>query len=109
MNNLATLDALTGDTAGARSLLSQAAERGSSAASDYAATLDPNPQIQQDASHRLQARADEDDTDALNFLGLAAYAAGRLNDARQFWTTSTDLGDFVAPLLLHLTGDTASG
>jgi TPR repeat protein len=105
MINLAAFDAFTGDIASARSLLGQATEIGSSSASDYAATLNLDPQIRDEACHVLQLAAEEDDTDALNFLGLAAYTDGREDEARQRWAASAELDDAVAPLLLHLAED----
>jgi hypothetical protein len=52
------------------------------------------------ARHTLGHRPD--DTDALNFLGIAARADGDLERARAFWDTSVVGGDAVAPLLIKI-------
>jgi hypothetical protein len=56
--------------------------------------------IRDNARQRL--RELDQDTDALNFLGIADSAAGDLHEAKNHWWRSSELGDPVAPLLLHL-------
>lgn len=69
----------------------------------YTAAFDPNPLVRANARRRLHDLAA--DTDALNFLGIASYIARAYDEARSYWTRSSDLGDTVAPLLLHLTAE----
>ncbi len=45
----------------------------------------------------------EEETTALNFLGLAAYRDGAPTAAIGYWRRSAGSGDPVAPLLMHLT------
>jgi len=70
--------------------------------STYAAAL-----LDRDSPHRTAALHTlghrPDDTDALNFLGIAAARAdGDLEKARAFWDTSVLGGDAVAPLLIKI-------
>ena len=98
---LAAIAALTGQIGRARELLRLAAQHGLPVASTYAAALlDRDSPDRTEALHTLGHRPD--DTDALNFLGIAARADGDLERARAFWDTSVVGGDAVAPLLIKI-------
>jgi TPR repeat protein len=98
---LAAVSALQGELQAARQLLDLASKRGWTSAATYATALDPNEHARANACQRLRDLAG--DTDALNFLGIAAYSDREYDDARSYWTRSNDLGDGVSPLLLRLT------
>ena len=100
---LAAVSALKADHPFARDLLELAGARGWTPAGTCTAAFDPNPLVRADARRRLQELAD--DTDALNFLGIASYIDGEYDETRSYWTRSSDLDDAVAPLLLHLTAE----
>ncbi len=104
--NLAAISALRGDPQSALELFDLAYKRGSISAVTYAAAFDPNALVRADGRQRLRDLAG--DTDALNFLGIAAYTDREYDEARSYWTRSNDLGDGVAPLLLHLTANSSS-
>jgi hypothetical protein len=70
----------------------------------YAATIDRTA-----ASTRipaLETAANSGNTDALNFLGVAALSDGRTSAAMDYWSRSAELGDWSAPLLLTRVGNT---
>jgi TPR repeat protein len=98
MIGVATIQAAEGDVDSARTMLLRAVDAGRSAAHDYAPVLDGNDAVRDAAVARLRDLGD--DTDALNFLGIAALRAGSPDQARVLWTRSADTGDGVAPLLL---------
>lgn len=99
--SLAALEALAGNDVRSMELLELAGHQGAASAATYRATLNQNPRIRNAALLDLSALPG--DSDALNFLGIASHSAGDLTQARQYWVTSTQLNDSVAPLLLHLT------
>jgi TPR repeat protein len=100
---LAAISALKADYQFARELLEVAGARGWTSAGTYVAAFDPNPLVRTDARRRMHDPAG--DTDALNFLGIACYIDREYDEARSYWTSSSNLGDAVAPLLLHLTAE----
>jgi TPR repeat protein len=102
MVNLSPVLAVEGDLDGAQVLLRNAADGGRPAAGDYASTLDDDPAVRDAA--RATLRGLEGDTDALNFLGVAAFRAGDHDEARASWMRSLSAGDVVAPLLLRICG-----
>jgi Flp pilus assembly protein TadD len=102
MVNLSPVLAVEGDLEGARVLLRKAADSGMAAAGDYASTLDDDLAVRDAALATL--RGLEGDTDALNFLGVAALRAGDHDEARASWMRSRNAGDAVAPLLLRICG-----
>jgi hypothetical protein len=97
---LAAVSALQADLQSAGELLNLASDSGSMSASICAAALDPDPLVRADGRRRLDDLAG--DTDVLNFLGIAAYTDREYDQARSYWTRSSDLGDAVSPLLLRL-------
>jgi predicted Zn-dependent protease len=99
---LAAIAALTGQIDRARELLQLADRHGFPVASTYAAALlDRGSPDRTEALHTLGHNR-PDDTDAFNFLGIAASADGDLEKARAFWDTSASRGDSVAPLLIQI-------
>jgi TPR repeat protein len=98
---LAAISALKADYQFARDLLEIVGAREWTPASTLTAAFDPDPLVRADARRRLHDLAE--DTDALNFLGIASYIDREYDEARSYWTRSSDLDDAVAPLLLHLT------
>ena len=96
--NLATIAALRGDTARAQTLLAQAAAAGWEPALLCAASLLPVSRLLAVTQLSLL-----DETECLNFRGLAANADGDRHAARELWVTSRDRGDVVAGVLLHET------
>jgi len=100
---LAAVSAWQADLQSARELLNLARTRGSTFAGRYAAVLDTDRLVRADAREQLHELPE--DTDALNFLGIAAYIDGQYDQARSYWIDSSDLGDVVSQLLLHLTAD----
>jgi hypothetical protein len=102
MVTLSPVLAVEGDLEGARVLLRKATDGGMPAAGDYASTLDDDLAVREAA--RATLRGLEGDTDALNFLGVAALRAGSHEEARASWRRSLDAGDVVAPLLLGICG-----
>jgi TPR repeat protein len=95
---LAALDALAGNTDRSVELLDLAGRHGADTAAACSAALSPDPGIR-DAALLTLARL-PDDSDALNFLGIASHRAGKPTEARHYWVASAQLGDSVAPLLL---------
>ena len=83
---MAAISALTGQIGLAGELLRLAGQRGSSEASAYAATLDQDSPDRLEALRNLGRRTE--DTDALNFLGIAAKVDGDLEKARASWDAS---------------------
>jgi TPR repeat protein len=102
---MAAISALTGQICLAGELLRLAGQRGSSEASAYAATLDQGSPDRLEALRNLGRRTD--DTDALNFLGIAAKVDGDLEKARASWDASVSGGDAVAPLLIKIAFSTS--
>ena len=100
--SLSPILAISGQVAGAVSLLGIAKQNGLTEATAYAAVLNDNPLEREKAVAHLTGA---DDTDALNFLGVAAMADGHRDKARQFWTDSSNQGDIAAPALLNLTAN----
>ncbi|MFI9808530.1 hypothetical protein ACIHEJ_29895, partial [Streptomyces sp. NPDC052301] len=98
---LAALEALDGRKDEARALLEDVKASGFVIAAHCAALLSTNDATRAKARESLAAH--EGDTDALNFLGLAAREANDLAAARIYWNQSAAARDTVAPLLLHLT------
>ncbi|MBT2611458.1 hypothetical protein J7I97_25165, partial [Streptomyces sp. ISL-87] len=104
MVTLGSVLAVEGDMTQARSFLQQAAQAGHPGASEYAALLDDDPRrTQTGARAALSKRAENGDTDALNFLGVLEWRAGDLNAARAAWMSSRDADNIVAPILLRMT------
>ena len=68
---------------------------------DYVSVLGTAGSAREAARSRLAAIADEN-TDALNFLGVAALADGDADTARELWVRSADQEDTAAPVLLYL-------
>ena len=104
--NIATVATLEGDLGEAVVMLEVAAACGVSLATVFAATLSPDESILEDACRQLAEQAEN--TDAINFRGLAAYRTGDLQTATMYWTSSAGSGDVVAPLLLSLTDRTTN-
>jgi TPR repeat protein len=98
---LAAVSALKAEYHFAQELLEIAGTRGWTSAGTCVAAFDPNSGVRADARRHLHDLAG--DTDALNFLGIASYIDREYDQARSYWTRSSDLHDKVAPLLLHLT------
>ncbi|MDN4646317.1 bifunctional trypsin-like peptidase domain-containing/SEL1-like repeat protein [Arthrobacter sp. PsM3] len=98
--SLAALDAFDGNCDGSIEFLDLAGTHGAPSASTYAATLSSVQDIRDAALLRLSGLPE--DSDALNFLGIDRYLSGERAQARQYWARSSQLGDTVAPLLLHL-------
>jgi TPR repeat protein len=104
MINLSSVLAVEGDLERCRVLLQKAADAGRPEARYYASALNDNPAIRNAAIADLRGLDLDNDTDALNFLGLAALRAGRRNEARALWIRSRDADDGVAALLLNSSG-----
>jgi TPR repeat protein len=102
MVNLAPVLAVEGDLEGARMLLRKATDGGRPAAGDFASILDDDLAVRDAA--RTTVRGLEGDTDALNFLGVAALRAGAPEEARASWVRSHNAGDRAASLLLRICG-----
>ncbi|MFG1820804.1 hypothetical protein ACGFIF_44110 [Kribbella sp. NPDC049174] len=102
---LAALAAFDADFEQARALLELATASGAAIAVQCADILSADGTTRDLARQLLVAR--EDDTDALNFLGLSARSSGQLAAGIAFWTKSAAAGDSVAPLLLHLAAPTS--
>jgi hypothetical protein len=92
---LAAVSALKADYQFARELLEIAGARGWTSAGTCTAAFDFNPLIRADARRRLHDLAG--DTDASNFLGIASYLDREYDEARSYWTRSSDLDDVIAP------------
>ena len=97
---VAAIQAAEGDVDSARALLLKAVEAGRSAARDYASVLDGDRAVREAAGARLKDL--QDDTDALNFLGIAALRTGSPDRASVLWTRSADAGDATARVLLAI-------
>jgi TPR repeat protein len=95
---LAALGAQDGKVEEASHWLQLASEHGSLSASACAESLDPDPTVRGQALAKL--RKMPEDTDALNFLGIASIASGQPQQARSLLSHSAALGDAVAQLLL---------
>ncbi|HSL09406.1 MAG TPA: hypothetical protein VK887_15730, partial [Pseudonocardiaceae bacterium] len=100
MVGLSPVLAVEGQTNGAHVLLRLAARAGNPRADDYAAVLDDDPRVRERARASLNILADGGDTDALNFLGVAAWREGARDEARALWRRSHDARNVTAPLLL---------
>jgi hypothetical protein len=98
--NLAATATLEGRLKQAREMLEIAEMCGFTIARLCAATLAPEEASQENAKRQLTNESSN--TDALNFLGLAAYRAGDRETATMHWRRSSSSGDTVAPLLLSL-------
>jgi TPR repeat protein len=98
---LATLDALAGDMTRAAELLDLAEQHGVQSAIVYKKSLSSDPMVRSAAVQKLCDSPN--DSDALNFLGIASHRAGEHAMALQYWLRSAELGDTVAPLLLYIT------
>jgi TPR repeat protein len=98
---LAALEALDGHKDEARALLDDVKASGFAIAAHCASLLSRDEAARAKARETLAAH--EGDTDALNFLGLAAHEAGDVSAARTYWKKSAAARDTVAPLLVHLT------
>ena len=104
--SLATLAAFDGGLDRAGQLLKLAEENGLEHAEAYATALSTDFDKRQVAVGSLKEALE--DSDALNFLGIAAIADGQRDAARDYWSRSAELGDAVAPLLLAVTSPDAS-
>jgi tetratricopeptide (TPR) repeat protein len=102
---LAALEALAGNNVQSMAFLHAAGQHGATSAAAYGSALNANPGIRTAAL--LDLRALRGDSDALNFLGIASYAAGEVSASRGYWVRSVQLDDQVAPLLLFLTDDSS--
>jgi tetratricopeptide (TPR) repeat protein len=99
---LAPVEALEGHQQQALTLLRGAVRAGLKEAATYATIIDrtaagatiPSP----------ETAANTGNTNALNFLGVAALSDGRASAAVDCWSRSAELGDWSAPLLLALVG-----
>src|SRR5207302_617882 len=106
--SLAAVAAVHGHIAEAEALLLHlASDAGRTTADACRAILSDNVAGRTRARRELVARAPED-TDALNFIGIAAFRAGDIASASARWTESAERNDGVAPLLLLATGAGAS-
>lgn len=74
-------------THAALQLLDTAHSAGAPTAMACADSLSPDPTTQADAQQRLLAAADENG-DAMNFLGIAAFTSDKLDLATGWWTRS---------------------
>ncbi|HEY3692850.1 MAG TPA: CU044_2847 family protein [Pseudonocardiaceae bacterium] len=95
---LAPVEAVDGHRQRALTLLRAAVDADFTEAATYAAIIERT-----DADGRipsLETAATSGNTNALNFLGLAALSDGKIVAAREYWTRSAELGDCSAPLLL---------
>lgn len=97
---LGTLAAFDADDARARNLLDRAGEGGIATAVLCRDSLASDATVRAEALDRLAER--EEDTDALNFLGIAALRSGDRAAAAGRWTEAARLHDAVAPLLVAL-------
>jgi hypothetical protein len=100
---LAALAAWAGDLKFAREYLAVAGEHGATTALVCASAVSPDTVERVEGMSRLRELVE--DTDAMNFQSIAAYGAGDREEASMYWTRSSELGDAVAPLLVHLTTD----
>ncbi|MEU9049612.1 hypothetical protein AB0D37_04255, partial [Streptomyces sp. NPDC048384] len=98
---LAALETLDGHKDEARALLEDVKASGFAIAAHCAALLSRDEATRAKARETLAAH--DRDTDALNFLGLAAHEASDVTAARTYWKRSAAARDTVAPLLVHLT------
>jgi TPR repeat protein len=96
---LATLEAVRGNTSRAAKLLNLAEHNGVPSADLYKETLSSDPSIRATAIRNLTNSPN--DSDGLNFLGIASYRAGKPAAAKHYWLRSLKLGDLYAPLLLY--------
>jgi hypothetical protein len=95
---LAPVEAVDGHRQRALALLRAAVDADFTEAATYAAIIERT-----DADGRipsLETAATSGNTNALNFLGLAALSDGKIVAATEYWTRSAELGDCSAPLLL---------
>jgi tetratricopeptide (TPR) repeat protein len=95
---LAPVEAVDGHRQGALALLRVAIEAGLKEVAAYATIIDRTAASTQIRS--LETVANAGNTDALNFLGVAALTDGRTSAAMDYWSRSAELGDWSAPLLL---------
>jgi hypothetical protein len=102
MVNLAPVLAVEGDLRGCKVLLQKAVDADAPAARDSASALSDDRAVRDAAFAKL--RGTDDDTDAWNFLGVAALRAGDRDEARALWIRSRDANDGAAPLLLEICG-----
>ena len=98
--SLAALEGVDMHAPAALKLLATAQEAGAPTAKACADSMSRDPATREGALDRLRAAAVKD-SDALNFLGIAAFTSDRLDSATEVWTTSVEFGDAVAPLLLR--------
>ena len=98
MVTLSPVLAVEGDLKGSRVLLQRAGDAGMPGAGDYASALDDDRAVRDAAYVKLKGL--DDDTNAWNFLGVAALRVGARDEARASWMKSRDAGDGAAPLLL---------
>ena len=98
--NLAPLAVLDGDVESALVHLRAAQAAGVAAAEPAARSLSRTHTERQAAVKALHMIADTD-TDAVNFLALAAWADGRRAEAVAFARSAVARGDRVAPLILE--------
>jgi TPR repeat protein len=94
--------AVEGEVDEARRLLRTAIQSGMPAARDYLSILDRDFAVREADHATLEAV--RGDTDALNFLGVAALRGGIPDEARTAWMRSASAGDSVSPLLLRISG-----
>jgi hypothetical protein len=95
---LAPVEAIDGHRQIALALLQAAVEADFTEAATYAAIIERTATDARISS--LETNATSGNTDALNFLGLAALSDGKILAATEYWTRSAELGDCSAPLLL---------
>jgi hypothetical protein len=103
---LAPIEAVDGHQQEALALLRGAVGAGLKEAAAYATIIDGTATGTTIPS--LQTAANTGNTDALNFLGVAALSDGKTSAAMGCWSRSAELGDWSAPLLLTLVGKTKS-
>ncbi|WP_310168132.1 bifunctional trypsin-like peptidase domain-containing/SEL1-like repeat protein [Arthrobacter sp. BE255] len=97
---LAAVEALIGESARAGELLDLAKQHGALSAEAYKDVLSPKLLVRESAVLVLSNLPE--DSDALNFLGVANYLAGEEVKANHYWLRSVQLDDVIAPLLLRI-------
>lgn len=101
---LAPIEAVRANPQRALTLLVSTVESGHKEAATYAAII--NQTITDMHIRQLETAADSGNTDALNFLGLAALHDGKTSVTIDYWTRFAELGDWAAPYLLTHTSHT---
>jgi TPR repeat protein len=99
--NLAVVIAVNGEGEHARRLLEAAHNAGFQPAGDYLAALYGSQDQSVSARQRLRHASEGGDTDAMNYLGAAAFLDHELSVSRELWERSMAAGDVTASLLMR--------